>query len=95
MDAVDLVGGGLGSAGSKATESAARMAATDGGLGLLAVRAGYADQSHLTRECVRLTGVPPRVLLAETRRSCARGHDHAASSTPVLRGRAGVPPQPG
>ena len=60
-------------------------AATDDGLGLLALRAGYADQPHLTRECVRLTGVSPRVFLAETQRTCARGHDHAASFAPVLR----------
>jgi AraC-like DNA-binding protein len=54
------------------------------GLGLLALRAGYADQSHLTRECARLTGVSPRVFIAETQRACARGHDHSASFEPVL-----------
>jgi AraC-like DNA-binding protein len=59
-------------------------AATEDGLGLLAARAGYADQPHLTRECVRLTGVPPRVFLAETQRTCAQVHDHAASFEPVL-----------
>lgn len=58
--------------------------ATDDGLGLLALRAGYADQSHLTRECVRLTGVSPRVFIAETQRACACGHDHSASFAPVL-----------
>jgi AraC-like DNA-binding protein len=63
-------------------------AATDGGLGTLALRAGYADQAHLTRECVRLTGVSPRVFLAETQRTCACGHDHSASFTPVLRAEA-------
>ncbi|MFB4312294.1 DUF6597 domain-containing transcriptional factor [Actinomadura sp. GTD37] len=55
------------------------------GLALLARRVGYADQPHLTRECVRLTGVPPRALLAETHRTCANGHDHSASFAPVLR----------
>lgn len=60
-------------------------AATDDGLGQLALRAGYADQSHLTRECVRLTGVPPRIFIAETHRACACGHDHSASFAPVLR----------
>jgi AraC-like DNA-binding protein len=60
-------------------------AATDDGLALLALRAGYADQSHLTRECVRLTGVSPRVFLAETQQACACGHDHSASFAPVLR----------
>src|SRR4029450_5711592 len=38
-------------------------APTDDGIALLALRAGYADQSHLMRECVRLTGVSPRVFL--------------------------------
>jgi AraC-like DNA-binding protein len=60
-------------------------APTDDRLARLAVRAGYADQPHLTRECVRLTGVSPRVFLAETRETCACGHDHAASFAPVLR----------
>ncbi|CNF82696.1 AraC family transcriptional regulator [Mycobacterium tuberculosis] len=55
------------------------------GIALLARRVGYADQPHLTRECVRLAGVPPRVLLTETHRTCADGHDHSASFAPVLR----------
>lgn len=33
------------------------------GLARLAAEAGYADQPHLTRECVRLAGVPPAALL--------------------------------
>ncbi|MBG6104046.1 helix-turn-helix domain-containing protein [Micromonospora sp. PSH03] len=61
------------------------LAATDDGLGLLALRAGYADQPHLTRECVRLTGVSPHVFIAETQQTCASGHDHSASFAPVLR----------
>jgi AraC-like DNA-binding protein len=60
-------------------------APTDDGLALLALRAGYADQSHLTRECARLTGVSPRVFLAQTQQACACGHDHSASFAPVLR----------
>jgi AraC-like DNA-binding protein len=59
-------------------------APTDDGLALLALRTGYADQSHLTRECVRLTGVTPRVFLAETQQACACGHEHSASFAPVL-----------
>jgi AraC-like DNA-binding protein len=55
------------------------------GLAPLARRVGYADQPHLTRECARLTGVPPRAFLAETYRTCANGHDHSASFAPVLR----------
>jgi AraC-like DNA-binding protein len=63
-------------------------APTEGGLALLAARAGYADQPHLTRECVRLTGVSPRAFIAETQHTCACGHDHSASFTPMLRARA-------
>jgi AraC-like DNA-binding protein len=55
-----------------------------GGLARLAADTGYADQAHLTRECVRLTGVTPRVFLGETERDCGCGHDHAASFTPWL-----------
>ena len=62
--------------------------AGDDGLGLLALRAGYADQPHLTRECVRLTGVTPRVFLAETHRRCGADHDHSASYVPLLPVRA-------
>ena len=40
---------------------------TGGGLARLAADAGYADQAHLTRECVDLTGVAPTALLAEGR----------------------------
>ena len=52
----------------------------------LAVDAGYADQAHLTRECVRLTGTTPRAFLAEAADACACGHDHAASYQPLLAG---------
>lgn len=55
------------------------------GLALLAAAAGYADQAHLTRECVRLTGVTPRVFLRETEQACGCGHDHEASYAPLLR----------
>ena len=57
---------------------------TDEGLARLAVDAGYADQAHLTRECVRLTGDPPRVFLGEVERSCRCGHDHEVSYAPLL-----------
>jgi AraC-like DNA-binding protein len=36
------------------------------GLAELAAAAGYADQPHLTRECVRLAGATPAALLAAT-----------------------------
>jgi AraC-like DNA-binding protein len=54
------------------------------GLAELAVLSGYADQAHLTRECVRLTGTTPRAFVAETTDTCACGHDHAASYRPML-----------
>jgi AraC-like DNA-binding protein len=61
---------------------------SDDGLAGLAVRTGYADQPHLTRECVRLTGVPPRVFLEQTMQACSCGHDHSASFAPLLRAEA-------
>jgi AraC-like DNA-binding protein len=67
-------------------------AATDDGLGMLALRAGYADQPHLTRECLRLTGVSPRVFIAETQQTCACGHSHSASFAPLLRAEEGPGP---
>src|SRR5215218_5925953 len=39
------------------------LAAADGDLARAAIDAGYADQSHLTRECTRLAGRPPAALL--------------------------------
>jgi AraC-like DNA-binding protein len=45
---------------------------------------GYADQSHLNRECLRLIGLTPRAFLGETEAHCGCGHDHAASFMPVL-----------
>ncbi|GAA0910010.1 AraC family transcriptional regulator [Pseudonocardia zijingensis] len=61
---------------------------TPDGLAGLAVRAGYADQAHLTRECVRLAGTTPRAFLAESAQACACGHDHAASYQQALPGAA-------
>jgi AraC-like DNA-binding protein len=63
---------------------------TGDGLALLAAEMGYADQSHLTRECVRLTGLPPRAFLRETERHCGGGHDHTVSSLPLLPGGASL-----
>jgi AraC-like DNA-binding protein len=58
-------------------------------LALLAAEAGYADQSHLTRECLRLAGLSPRALLQESLENCRRaGHDHAVSYAPLLDGLA-------
>lgn len=50
----------------------------------LAADAGYTDQSHLTRECVRLTSRTPSSLLDEFARDCV-GHDHNAGYEPMLR----------
>jgi AraC-like DNA-binding protein len=58
-------------------------------LAMLAAEAGYADQSHLTRECLRLAGLSPRALLQESLEHCRRaGHDHAVSWDPLLDGLA-------
>jgi AraC-like DNA-binding protein len=40
------------------------LARTGAPLAQLAFEAGYADQAHLTRECTRLSGLPPAALLA-------------------------------
>jgi AraC-like DNA-binding protein len=56
------------------------------GLAELAIRSGYADQAHLSRECVRLTGTTPGAFLAENADTCACGHDHAASYELMLAG---------
>jgi AraC-like DNA-binding protein len=69
--------------------SQGRAPAAEGLVGL-AAEAGYADQSHLTRECVRLTGRTPRTYLGETEQACGCGHDHSASFLPLLRSR-GLP----
>lgn len=57
------------------------------GIAGLAVDAGYADQAHLGRECLRLTGQTPRELLHGDVERCACGHDHSASYRPFLAGR--------
>lgn len=57
------------------------------GLAALAAEVGYADQSHLARECGRLTGQSPRDFLRQTEQQCGEGHDHAASYEPLLAAR--------
>jgi AraC-like DNA-binding protein len=61
---------------------------TRGRLARLAAEAGYADQSHLTREAMRLAGRSPRVLLLEADEHCRSSHDHTASYGPLLQPRA-------
>jgi AraC-like DNA-binding protein len=62
------------------------------GMAGLAVDVGYADQAHLSRECLRLTGVTPRQLLGGDIDRCACGHEHSASYKPFLATR-GRPPR--
>jgi AraC-like DNA-binding protein len=61
------------------------------GMAGLAVDAGYADQAHLNRECLRLTGLTPGQLLGGTVDQCACGHEHSASYRPFLATRSRAP----
>ncbi len=61
------------------------------GMAGLSADAGYADQAHLSRECLRLTGVTPRQLLHGSIDRCACGHEHAASYEPFLARRRRMP----
>lgn len=61
------------------------------GMAGLAVDVGYADQAHLSRECLRLTSLTPRQLLGGSIDRCACGHEHSASYRPFLASR-GRPP---
>jgi len=66
------------------------QAADDFKVADLAAEVGYADHAHLSRECLRLTGVTPRELLGGRIDQCGCGHDHSASYLPFLAGRARV-----
>lgn len=71
-------------------QAAAAHDGLDGGrLADLATDAGYADQPHLTRECLRLAGLTPRQLLGGREDRCGCEHDHSASYRPFLAGRRG------
>jgi AraC-like DNA-binding protein len=61
------------------------------GMAGLAVDVGYADQAHLSRECLRLTGLTPRQLLGGDIDRCACGHEHSASYEPFLATRSRPP----
>jgi AraC-like DNA-binding protein len=61
------------------------------GVAGLAVDVGYADQAHLSRECLRLTGLTPSQLLGGTIDRCACGHEHSASYAPFLATRSRPP----
>ncbi len=62
------------------------------GMAGLAIDAGYADQAHLGRDCLRLTGLTPRQLLGGGADRCGCRHDHAASYRPFLAGRPQLAP---
>jgi AraC-like DNA-binding protein len=61
------------------------------GMAGLAIDVGYADQAHLSRECLRLTGLTPRHLLDGSIDRCACGHEHSASYRPFLATRSRPP----
>jgi AraC-like DNA-binding protein len=63
---VSAIDAGAASAGGSAGGGAREGGGLTGGLADAAVAAGYSDQPHLTRECVRLSGLTPAVL-ARTR----------------------------
>ena len=54
-------------------------------LNRLAWAAGYADQPHLTRESVAITGLAPKQLLVSRDRDCAENHTHVAKFVPFMR----------
>jgi AraC-like DNA-binding protein len=56
----------------------------EGRLAKLAADAGFADQSHLTREALRLAGRTPHTILVESDRFCACSHNHSASHDALL-----------
>jgi AraC-like DNA-binding protein len=61
------------------------------GVAGLAVDVGYADQAHLSRECLRLTGLTPRQLLGGDLDRCTCGHEHSVSYKPFLASRSRPP----
>jgi AraC-like DNA-binding protein len=63
---------------------AARHVDTHATLASLAARAGYADQSHLSRESVRLAGSPPQELLCAAAEHCHGVHDHSVTNRQLL-----------
>jgi AraC-like DNA-binding protein len=53
-------------------------------LARLAREAGYSDQSHLSRESMRLAGRPPARVLSDAADDCRDSHDHAVSYGPLV-----------
>ena len=58
------------------------------GLARTAIALGYADQAHLTRESVYLSGLAPAELIRQTDIHCRGRHDHSPSFRTLL-GRTG------
>ena len=54
------------------------------GLARAAHNLAYADQAHLTRECVELSGLPPAELIRQTEIHCRGRHDHSPSIRALL-----------
>lgn len=54
------------------------------GMAKVAVDLGYADQAHLNRECLRLSGCTPRQLMCSSDGVGACDHDHSAAYKPFL-----------
>lgn len=61
---VGAAGEALGLPAAEVLQRFLALAARGGELARLAAEAGYADQPHLTRDCVELTGLPAAALLA-------------------------------
>lgn len=58
------------------------------GLARTALALGYADQAHLTRESVYLSGLPPGELIRQSDIHCRGRHDHSPSIRALLGGPA-------
>jgi AraC-like DNA-binding protein len=56
------------------------------GLARTAAALGYADQAHLTRESVYLSGLPPAELIRQSDIHCRGRHDHSPSFRALLGG---------
>ena len=56
------------------------------GLARTAIALGYADQAHLTRECVHLSGLPPAEFIRQSDIHCRGRHDHSPSFRALLGG---------
>jgi AraC-like DNA-binding protein len=65
------------------------------GLARMAIALRYADQAHLTRECVHLSGLPPTELIRQSEMHCRGRHDHSPSFRALFGGIGQRRPPPG